>query len=172
MNVIVDADVVNWYSMELRELVAPATGPVSPCFDRLGTADVAYIDSGGQIEQEWRATVDTEWFEQWYPTMLITGAITPIPASVASALLRYLRLNHGFPRSRDAWYVSTAKAVRDAFGEDPVILTEDLDFYNPADKGCNAARRNRILTDCSGPVARHLRRSEGILVRSVAVHCP
>jgi hypothetical protein len=171
VNVIIDANIIKWYESEVTGLASPATHPPSALINQLGSQDLAFIDQGGHIESEWRNVTDPDWFSQWFPNALISGAIVAIPVHPAAALLRRLHVNFGFPRSRDVWYLSTAKTVVEAQDPPVGLITEDMDFYDPREKRCSAARRNRILEACSGNVARELQRREGIVVRSLIAHC-
>jgi hypothetical protein len=173
MNVVVDAQIINWYLIELRGGDPPSTAPPSTLINQLGGEDVAWLDEGGMIEHEWRNGTDPDWFNQWYPDLLSRGGAFLIPVSAARQLLRTLHTSFGFPHTRDAWYVSTACAVRDATDDASVILSEDLDFYDPPRKAtCTQGRRHAMLLGCEGRLARHLRRREGIEARSLAAHAP
>jgi hypothetical protein len=171
LNVVVDAQVIGWYLAELRGATTPATHPPSALIDSLSVRDIAFLDEGAQIESEWRRTTDPEWFDQWFGDLLARGGAVIIPVRPASALLRTLQRDYGFPRSRDAWYINTAAAAN-TDTEAVAIVSEDLDFYEPrAKRGCTPARRIRIISQASGNVARYLRREAGIEVQCLASHC-
>jgi len=171
MDMVIDAQVVCAYFREtVHETEPPLTGRASVVVDRLGMQDQVFLDESCHIEHEWRNVVPVEWFEAWYAKLLETGAAALIPATTCQALSRKLR-QLGFPRnSRDIWYVRTASAVADFHGA-AVILTEDMHFYDPSEKGCPAKRRVRILRAGHGPVAGYLARKANIAVMCVETYC-
>lgn len=167
MELVIDAQVVCGYFKEtVLEIESPLTEKAKLIFERVGVEDRAFLDETGHIEHEWRNVVEPEWFEPWYASLLNEGA-TQIPTRTCQALRRKLE-QLGFPRgSRDIWYVRTAKAVVDRYDR-AVIVTEDMDFYDPTQKQCNAKRRCRILLSGDGQVARYLYRREHVDIKCVA----
>src|SRR5438067_229290 len=146
MNVVIDAQIINWYLSEITGGHPPATHSPAALIDALGGSDVAWLDEGGMIEHEWRSTSDPEWFDQWYADLLARGGALILPVSAARSVLQRLHKDFGFPRSRDVWYISTACSVRDATRRPSVILSEDLDFFDPPLKASAKARqRNDVL---------------------------
>ena len=156
METVIDAQVVLGYFQEtVQEREPSLTGKPSLVIRRLGREDHVFLDDSNQIEHEWRNPVPNEWFDAWYAKLLTEGAAVLVPTQTCTALRKQL-WKLGFPRnSRDIWYVRTASAVADFHGA-AVILTEDMHFYNPSEKGCPAKRRNKILLSGDGPVATYL----------------
>jgi hypothetical protein len=171
MEIVIDAQVVWGYFKEaILELEPSLTGRAEPVFERLGSEDLAFLDQEGHIEHEWRSVIDREWFDPWYARLLSAGAATLIPVETCNMLRKQLE-RLGFPRShKDIWYVRTAKAVADHYGQ-VIIVTEDMHFYDPTQKKTNAKHRRRILLSGDGQVARYLRRKECIDIRCVAGYC-
>jgi hypothetical protein len=168
MEIVIDAQVVNGYFKEtVLEIESPLTDKATLIFDRVGSEDQTFLDSKGIIEHEWRNVVEPEWFDVWYARLLQNGAAVQMDVSTCYATCRQLERN-GFPRSsRDIWYVRTAKAVVDRFSR-AVIVTEDMDFFDPRQKGANAKQRKSILLSGNGQIARYLHKKEKINVKCVA----
>src|SRR4051812_46436851 len=156
MRILIDAEVVSAYYCEgVLGQCETLTAPSAMLFDRLSFEDALYLDSGGQIEQEWRNLVDHDWFEAWLSDLVVNGRVLRVETSTCSSLLKHLADKFGFPAaSGDKWYIRTAKAVSE--GDDPAVLvTEDAHFHEPK---CQAkpARRARVLRDSEGAMARYL----------------
>ena len=170
MKIIVDAELVAGYFKEdVLGVPTGLTGPVSVILTRLHDQDSLYLDSGGQIENEWRQLVDNDWFDAWLGDLIVNGRVLRVDVKACGALLKYLSVNYGFPHtSRDKWYVRTGKAVCGQDGP-AVIVSEDVHFHEPA-CGADPGRRTLVLSHVEGAMARYLRRKEGIEVRSVCQH--
>lgn len=172
MKIVIDAEIIKGYFEEtVLQIETSLTSSVGGIFARLGEQDTAYLDDGGQIEHEWRNLVSPEWFDAWYAQQLNEGHAVPVPISDSCNLLRRkLEQDCGFPRrSRDFWYIKTAKTVTDKRSK-AVIATEDLDFFDPTEKESASKTREKILRSSTGPVVRILAR-ELILIKSVVCYC-
>jgi len=123
-----------------------------------------YQDDGRIIEHEWRNLVDREWFDAWFAAQLQSGVIIYRTTIRRDSLERKLT-NGGFPNNRDRTYIRLALSIAGDSGSCE-IYTEDLDFYDPTEKGCKSGRRTRILKASAGRVAKLLRR-ERVYVRCV-----
>lgn len=172
MRIVVDAQLVAGYFRETERGEAPFyTASTSDLFVRLGNHDLAYVDDGGMIEAEYRNLVEREWFDAWYSDRLIDGDIVSLAAPMCRELIAALHTRCHFPKAgKDRYYVAVAKAIVDRGAGQAVIVSEDLDFYDPKAKASGAKTRAKILQDQSGPVARHLARSESIVMHTVAGH--
>ena len=170
MDVVIDAPLVKCFYQERElEVDTECRAPVAPLFDALGTDDIAVLDSSGQIEQEWRALVDREWFNAWLSQAFEVGSIIEIDAGNHRELVRSLASTCGFPAdSRDKWLVRVA-VTRGARTNEPVaIVSEDVHFFHPK-AGANAKARERRLNECSGCVAQRLAKRK-VLCRTVDAH--
>jgi len=168
MEIVIDAEIICGYFKEtVLETTSPLSGKSGFIFERIGSEDLAFLDEEGQIEYEWRSVVDLEWFDPWYARLLSDGGAILIPTEPCHTLHKQLE-QLGFPRgSRDIWYIRTAMAVVKRYGQ-AIILTEDMDFYDPTQKQSAAKHRHRILHSGNGKVARHLRRKECVHIKCVA----
>jgi hypothetical protein len=139
--------------------------------DRLGACDIAYTDAANIIESEYRSVVDPDWFEAWYFERLQSGDILIRERKVCAELIKTLVSHYGFPRqSRDRHYIELCCGLVEAHMEETCLISEDLDFFDPAAKGDSSKRRLKLLKSGSGHVARHLKKKERVLVRCVESH--
>lgn len=171
MELVIDAHVIASYYQESVGCADPKlTDGTEAIFERVGVHDRIYLDEGEQIENEWRKMAEPEWFEAWYASLLASDAALLVPVDDCSSLRKKLE-SYGFPRgSRDFWYVRTAKAVVETFAE-TILLTEDMDFYEPSKKKSMSGKQRKNTLICSGgQIAKYLRRKEKILVTCVASH--
>lgn len=165
MALIIDSNIVKGYYLEVvSELPHELTASPKPLFEQL--EQTIYVDSGGQIENEWRGVVQPEWFEAWYAGLLASGAVELVDVQSEPVLRKALKAL-GFPVSgRDFWYVRTAKAAAGKHGN-ASLVAEDLDFFDPKQKSATGAKRRKILCSKNSPVAKLLRDTEIINVYCV-----
>lgn len=170
MNLVIDAQVIaGLYCETVLGQPHNCTAPPSAVANRLGVDDVAFLDESDQIENEWRRVAGSEWFDAWLGDRLAADEVRYTEAASCQALINRLRTKCGFPaKGRDSWYIRTARALRDKHDEDSVLITEDLDFFQPNAKG-GAGNRDKILAAGKGPVQKELSK-EGVLVRPVHLH--
>lgn len=167
MSVIIDANVVKgFFQRSILGQDTDLTGCPVDALSCLTVDNFAIIDDGNMIFSEWRSVVDKEWFDPWIAKMLIDDLVHFIKVRADADISRQLRAL-GFPNSRDIWYIRTACSASSQFGKS-CLLTEDIDFFSPKDKKNDSKRRSDILTSCSGPVAKFLRKSCNVNVMSVA----
>ena len=176
MHIVIDANVFHGFFLEkVIGGVSSLTGSPLDIFNQIGKEDTAYLDEGGQIQNEWSSLVDAEWFSVWLARNLADGGIKIIPAELCRNTINAL-CGLGFPRgSRDIWYIRTAKAIVKRYNRDfkkgepvTVLINEDLDFYEPYNKKrVTRERRIEIMQNREGSVARYLLRKERILVNCV-----
>jgi hypothetical protein len=169
MRLVIDANVFEGFFKEsiLQISNDHLTDTPLQLFKRLGIEDVTYFDNNGYIRTEWRNLVEPEWFDVWFPDFLIAGCAYEIPVESCYKLRNQLK-QLGFPDKRDFWYIKTAKAIKNT--NKVVIVTEDLDFYDPKMKKCNNKTRLVILNNCGGPVAKYLRKNESIEINSLSTY--
>jgi hypothetical protein len=122
------------------------------------------LDESCHIENEWRALVAPEWFDPWLATLLQQDKVCIVRATRSRQLTDGV-LALGFPRSKDLWYIRVANTVQNCFGG-AIILTEDLDFFDPKEKRFDSSRRKKVLMEGRGCVRKRLKKNN-IDVRSV-----
>ena len=167
MDIIIDANIIASYNQEsVHGVDVTLTDGTEAIFERVGVQDRVYLDDEEQIENEWRRMAEPEWFEAWYAGLLASDAAMLVPVDGCSDLRKKLE-GYGFPRgSRDFWYLRTAKAVAEAFNG-AVLVTEDMDFFEPSKKSVSGKQRDKILLCNGGRIAKHLRKKERIIVTCV-----
>ncbi len=122
-----------------------------------------FLDEGGIIEKEWKSTVEPEWFDSWFSDLLIKGKAITIPVGNYPDLIQKLT-QLGFPiNGKDKWYIRTAAEVslKNSIG---IIITEDLDFYNPKMKNTGGDKRIKILKSANPPIKKFLKKKNIIVL--------
>ena len=166
--IVIDANVFKaFYEVEVLGYPPPRpqrTGDAKPIFDSLGSLCVALLDSGGQIEIEWRNMClgGEEWFNEWMATAYANGQIFPIDVPNTAAIKKkYQKL--GFPVNlRDFWYIKLCLAILNMCNKHEVVLvTEDIEFYSPQHK--NHTGKNHYIVNSKGTIAKELR-DDGVRV--------
>jgi len=174
MGLVVDAQVVKGFFQESVLCTHHAlSGSPARIFDPQFRRHCIFVDPEGTIQHEWRSLVDPDWFDVWFADLMRDGSICLIAAPSDVALSKALRAL-GFPSGRDIWYVRVGCAVRRRLGFS-ILISEDLDFYEPKEKCCGDKRRCTILCSGAGSVRRYLRKKCGVIVRSVerfVAECP
>lgn len=170
MQLLIDANVVvRYYFLSVLEQAHGLTENPEFIFTRLdNTQDTLFLDEGGQILQDWleRGQIEQEWFDAWYPTLLIEGKAFEISVKPCPQLINRLVQKCGFRREgRDKHYIRTAMAVVKAHDQ-VILVTEDIDLHQPREKNnCKEARRLEILTRRSGNMVKELRKQK------IDIHC-
>ena len=166
MHIIIDANILLGYYCETNDKATSLTGCTIDIFDQLGNGLTVYLDESGHIENEWRSQLDPEWFKEWYADLFIRGAAYQIKVALCNDIRDQIR-KHGFPYSKDIWYIRTAKAIAD-LKKRALLITEDIDYYDPTQKKIAKGKaRIDILKRCSGPIPKYLRRNFNIIIKSV-----
>jgi hypothetical protein len=168
MGLIVDSNVVKGYYQDtVLGKGHDLTESPRLVFDQEFRKHLIYLDNKQVVWSEWKAAVKDEWFDIWYANLLRDDVIREIPAAAEKNFRKELT-NFGFPfTGRDIWYARVANAVSENFGF-AILISEDLDFYEPKEKGCKSARRNDILLKELGSLRKHLKKQRNIQVKAVA----
>jgi hypothetical protein len=168
MGLIVDANIVKGFFQEaVLGKGHDLTGSAMPIFDKNFRKHPIYLDDEGNLHYEWRAVVDPEWFDVWFTDLIRDDVIRQISAPPEKNFRKELA-GLGFPaKGRDIWYARVANALT-ILSNFAILVSEDLDFYEPKEKGCSSKRRNEILLKELGSVRRHLRKKRSIYVKPVA----
>lgn len=159
---LVDANIFNgFFQMEMGKS-HDLCGCPTTLINSASINNPIFHDLGKIVEAEWRGVVDQYWFDSWLAEKLQSGCIQYLsPTHDAGTEKRLASV--GFPRSRDIVYVRIGITLTAQNGV-CLFYTEDMDFYDPAQKGCAAKRRKKILRNSSGPVPKLLSKI-GINVR-------
>lgn len=161
---VVDANVMKGYFDEsVIEIPHTLSASALHLFD--STIKIA-LDDQDQISSEWKAVVDREWLDQWLAEKIRDGKILIIEPESINQIQQEL-FNLGFPRSRDIWYIKTAKGLL-KLTDEPIIISEDIDFYDPTKKGqATGAARFKLMKKRSAPVRKAINKRVTIDVMCV-----
>jgi hypothetical protein len=163
VDLIIDSNVfAAYYRASVLGTQPDIEGDPIALFDSLGGSDFGFLDSDGMIVGEWRkrAEKDAEWFDEWLAGLLVDGYLMEIGIDTCLVLLRKLWGDCGFPKqSRDKWYVRAAHTQSQTSGQIAAIVTEDVDFFEPAAKK-DPKKRARHLKSGNGKVAKLLRKHD------------
>lgn len=162
MSAVVDANILKaFYEKTVLEIEGSLTACPEEVIEGL---EYIYLDDGGQIEHEWRSLVDPEWFESWLSNEMAIGNIGLLQVDNHAATCKKI-YKIGFPRgSKDIWYVRTAKQVSISQAKPSVLITEDIDFFDPTKKGTSGEARIRVLKSKNSKLKKLLYKEEDISV--------
>ena len=103
MNIVIDANIfAGYFKCYVLGIDSDLTEDPSKIFEHLGSELFNHMDEGKQIESEWSSVVEREWFDAWFPEMIIEGKIRFIDVSTHHQTIRKLKAI-GLPCSRDVW---------------------------------------------------------------------
>ncbi len=171
MGVVLDANIVNEYFRVELGYAYSCTECPRQTLEALQVAGVTFVvDDGGHMVHEWQATVDYDWFQNWYMTFVQVNKVTQFVAGTYRTELKHLQIDFGFPATRDTWLIRVALTDASRAETGPTrILSEDMDLFDPKNKA-NAQRRQAIMSGSTeGPMAKHLRKKWQVQPCSVAV---
>lgn len=156
-HLVVDAQVVHYHYQEDLGQAPPGSGSAVEFFAAVRASRAAvYLDSGGHVYEEWSRNVSDEWFDGWFTELASTVNLREIDAPAQGQLFKRLSGVCGFPKSENWWLVRVA--VSAATESAPcALVTEDMDFREPSQKGCSPAVRDRYLSSSAkGSVTKEL----------------
>ncbi len=126
------------------------------------------IDDGGLMQAEWANCVEREWFENWFLTLASESNLTAISPIDCRHILKRLRIDYGFPQTRDRAVLTVALTDAATQGRSR-LLTEDLDFFDPKAKGQAKTRQRLLSGQTSAPVATFLSSKHKVKVQSACL---
>lgn len=122
------------------------------------TDGVIVLDSKEIILNEWISCASFgDSLTAWVDEMILNGKITLIDYSNDSNLSKKIKIL-GMP-TKDRKYVQLAFAA-----SAKAIVTNDIDFYSPEEKGCTSERAKIIKNKKLGKVCKFLKKDLGVLV--------
>jgi hypothetical protein len=169
MGCVIDANVVKGIFQEDVSGTHSLTGSPNELLTRVVAAGMQIcLDETQVIEYEWNAVVDPDWFDHWFLSLASRANVAYVEPADCRRTIGRLRSDFGFPRGRDALVVAVAvtSAARDGGS---FLLTEDLDFFEPAMKGQKGMRDRLLSGKRVGGVQRYLRKNHDVNVRSVVL---
>ena len=169
MGAVIDAHIVKGVYEEHIGAAGSLTGSASEVLAEITAHGLAvWLDDGEQMENEWRHVVPDEWFDGWFADLASEANVSAIRRRNCEVLIRKLGSDFGFPRSRDRILLSVAVAGVAHEGA-AMLLTEDVDFYDPKMKGQPKVRSALLTGKRAGPVRSFLRKTEKVSVCSVTL---
>lgn len=127
------------------------------------------LDDRGLLEHEWDAAVDSDWYSNWFVTLASQANLARLGLADCRQTISHLRTSCGFPRSRDHTYVSLSVKSAEQEGKSNLI-TEDMDFFEPAAKGQSKVREKFLDGRLKGSVQKYLRKKHEVYVQSVFLY--
>jgi hypothetical protein len=166
MSVAIDANIVKALFQESTRGSHAASASPADIFAELATEQFRIaVDSGGQMLNEWMSCTNSEWFEAWYGDFVGQANVVQVTPGRHTEVLRHMRSTLGFPTSRDVWLVRTA-CTEAADYEVAILLSDDLDFFDPTKKSAGARVRTELLQGGRrAPVRKYLKK-HGVSVDS------
>jgi hypothetical protein len=145
--VTVDANVMHAFT---KSMIAKSDTDAHSVVELIRKHHGFVIDSGDLISRQWIETCGRV-FEQWFVTQLQAGRITMVNPKLDAGHKKCLRKDCGMPMRREVIYVSVAAATGVRY-----IVTEDIDFWEPAAKLRDEKAKARIRARREGLVCRYL----------------
>ena len=131
------------------------------------------MDMGRKMEHQWIETCGHQIFGEILVTWLREGRIEIFPGKLHEQHRKYLQTKCGFPFSQrhEGVFVSVAA---EAFPH--ILVGDDLDFWEPAEKGCPGERRRKLMGNGKGSVCVYLKRELDVQVtwveQAINLLCP
>lgn len=123
-------------------------------------ASCFHMDDGGLFVQEWKQTTGgayNPFVEDLISNWLADGRIKLSPFKHDANIKKSLK-KLGIPKI-------DARIVEFCYGAKvSTVVSEDIDLYEPSQKGCSAAKRSKIICGGSGTVSKNLKKNYGIKV--------
>jgi hypothetical protein len=150
--IIVDA---NSFKIAYNEMVTESIGLGSKLVASIFLSDFIVVDEGGVILQQWRACCcgdEDEFFREWIFNRIAEDKIRKCTLSANAHLKKKLRIELGVT-AKDLVYLLLAVETA-AF----MIVSEDIDFYEPKAKTWNSQKRTELINHMAGCVCDHMRK--------------
>lgn len=122
------------------------------------------MDAEGKMQHQWLETCGHQVFGEYLFQWLREGKISLFPVKLHEQHRKHLRTKCGFPFTERHEGVFVAVAAG-AFPH--ILVAEDIDFWEPKEKGCAAARRAEVMRPNKGAVCRYV--SKHLQVQVVTV---
>jgi hypothetical protein len=140
------------------ELVADTAGIFRRSFEYLLNNEIIIIDKNGQIRHEWTASccgAQDEFLNEWMNNRILEDKIQEQVSKKSRDVQVSLREFGVPPRDHKYIYLATSNAVF-------ALISEDIDFYDPTEKGRGADRVKEIKQNRKGCVCQYLRKALSI----------
>lgn len=145
--VTVDANVMNAFT---KSMITQSSTDAYSVVEQIRQGHGFVIDSGDLIKTQWIETCGKV-FGEWFVTQVQAGRIRMVEPKLDSGHRKHLRKDCGMPMRREVIYISVAAATDIRY-----IVTEDIDFWEPAAKQRDEKAKARIRARREGLVCRYL----------------
>lgn len=152
--VVVDACVMREFSNQM----AVGEGETYDVVTQIARGPGIALEEGEVMEKEWTRHGSDYLLAKWVQAEFDAHRLRYVQGKYDPGAKHRLR-QLGFPASRDYRYIWCANATRTRY-----LLTEDMDYYEPAEKRAGSARRKDILETRCGGVCRYLQEKLDIVV--------
>jgi hypothetical protein len=162
MGITVDSNVINAY---LHCMINDeTTDVVYRLIECISSGPGFSIDEDGKMMHQWNETCNNKLFEVWFAEGIQTGIIQAVEHMLSEQHKKHLRIKLGFPyqERHEGVYIEVA-----AVTPEKLLISEDIDFWSPTDKGSTPERRRQIMEGGQGAVCRYLRNKIGVCVLTV-----
>lgn len=153
----VDANAIHQFQ---DERIKEAPGDGHTCISAIIENDCIALDEGGLCLQEWIECAGGRFpfaLTDWVADQAILGKIRYFPLS-PNTIRKHL-LSLGMPPKDHKW-------VRLAIGsEGRIIVTDDIDFFDPTRKNAPNASKAKIKNKGTGPCSKVLKKQYGVSVK-------
>jgi hypothetical protein len=155
--VTVDANIMKMFSHDfLAERDSESRQLIEKALHRHGLV----IDIGGKIQHEWLATCGGLFFKEWFIQQMKLGLIRQVKPKIEVQHKKKLVIGHGMPTDGyDLVYVAVSNVTVTRY-----IVTEDIDFFDPALKLADRNTKDKAKEKRNGPICKYLRNAMGIRV--------
>jgi hypothetical protein len=148
--VIMDA---NAFKVVYNDLIDDADGLGSAVIATIFREDYISVDMGGIIIQQWKdcsCGEEDEFFQEWVTNRITEDKIRKRQPAKEAQIKKKLRIELGVPAKY--WvYLLLAIGIA-AF----MIVSQDIDFYEPRAKSWDAKKRAGIISNRAGCVCKHM----------------
>ncbi|SEG62972.1 hypothetical protein SAMN05421819_3934 [Bryocella elongata] len=146
-----------------EHLVTQSNPEIQALIDGIVTHHKFALDLGGKMQHQWLETCGLVFGEYLYK-WLREGNIEFVAGKLHQQHKKHLTTKLGFPFStrHEGTFIEVAA---EAFPH--ILVGQDIDFWEPTEKGCSSERRLEIMAAGSGAVCRYLDRKLGVRVVTV-----
>jgi hypothetical protein len=159
MPYVLDANVMNLFQKERLEQIS---GHAHRTIELVTQDCCIALDDGGHCQQEWLACAGGAHpiaLADWIVDMMVDGNIRMF-SFCKSSMYKELT-GKGIPKKDHKW-------IRLALGSgSELIVTDDIDLFDPTRKNCCSEEKNAIKRNGTGPISKFLKKTYG-----VSICCP
>ena len=146
--ITVDANVMHGFTHSLIKDVASAERQI---VEHITAQHSFAIDDTGKIEHQWLETCGKSVFGEWFYSQLQKGVVKKVASKLDASHKKKLQNECGMPMRGEIIYVAVA-----AVTDNRLIVTEDIDFWEPSAKLKSNEIKQKIKISGKGSVCKYL----------------